>query len=227
MKYKVVEKFVSINGEGTNAGKLAAFIRFAGCNLRCSFCDTMWANEAKVPYEEESVSQIVEFVRDNDVKFVTITGGEPLYREGICQLLQGLLELENVTIEIETNGSISLAEVDEFRKDYRVQNRVIFTMDYKLAGSGMESKMLVDNFSRLTRCDTVKFVVGSKDDLNRMKEIIQEYHLGGQCNLYISPVFGRIEPEEMVTYMIDNRLNEVTMQLQMHKFIWNPDKRGV
>lgn len=227
MKYKVVEKFISINGEGTNAGKLAAFIRMAGCNLRCSFCDTMWANEEEVSYMEETAEDIRRYIEKEEVRFVTLTGGEPLYREGVCELLGTLLEIPKLTIEIETNGSMSLLEVHQFRETKNAVDRILFTMDYKLPGSEMEKYMNLENFEYLRQQDTVKFVTGSKEDLERMKDIVKKYQLGKHCNIYISPVFGKIKPEEMVEYMINEKLNDVTMQLQMHKFIWDPDKRGV
>lgn len=225
--YHVVEKFVSINGEGQNAGKIAAFIRFAGCNLNCSFCDTKWANCKDAPYREESVEDIVTFVKEQKVRFVTLTGGEPLLREGMPELVRELLKIEGLTIEFETNGSVSLAEMDAIRRAKDAEERVIFTMDYKLIVSGMEDHMKKDNFAFLLPKDTVKFVVGSSEDLERMRKIIKAHELSDKCGLYVSPVFGAIEPAEIVKYIIENQLHEVTMQLQMHKFIWDPDKRGV
>lgn len=88
----VVEKFVSINGEGQCAGKLAAFIRFAGCNLRCSYCDTMWANEPGVPAECETVAELVAWVRQTGVECVTLTGGEPVLQPLLPQLVEALLD---------------------------------------------------------------------------------------------------------------------------------------
>lgn len=225
--YKVVEKFVSINGEGQNAGKIAAFIRFAGCNLRCSYCDTMWANEEQVEFEKMTASQIVDYIAQSTVQYVTLTGGEPLYRDGIEELVVKLLEIKDLTIEFETNGSVSIRKLAKLRKELDVKNRIQFTMDYKLPSSGMCSRMLIENFEDLESYDTVKFVAGSIEDLQHMHKVITEYQLGGRCALYLSPVFGKIKPEKMVAYMIEHHLNDVTMQLQMHKFIWEPEKRGV
>ena len=105
--------------------------------------------------------------------------------------------------------------------------RPVFTMDYKLRGSGMESGMSIGNFNYLCKNDTVKFVVSDEEDLERAYEISKRYHLNGKCNLILSPVFGRIEPEEIVTFLIENQLNDVKLQLQLHKYIWDPQKRGV
>ena len=202
---EVVEKFVSINGEGTKAGQLAVFIRFKGCNLNCKYCDTKWANEADVTAQQMTKEDILEYVLSTGVKNVTLTGGEPLLRDGI-----------------ETNGSIPLNNIRKLHKD-----NVTFTMDYKLSCSGMEQAMRLENFSVLNKNDTVKFVAGCHEDLVRTKQIIEKYNLYGKCNLYISPVFGMIEPEEIVDFMKDNTMNDVNMQIQLHKIIWAPDKRGV
>ncbi|MGN0169528.1 MAG: putative 7-carboxy-7-deazaguanine synthase QueE [Lachnospiraceae bacterium] len=225
--FQVVEKFVSINGEGPNAGRIAAFIRFAGCNLNCSYCDTGWANEKDAPFQEESISQLCDYVRKQGVRFVTLTGGEPLLQKEICKLTEALLDIEGLTIEFETNGSISLEELDTLRKEKNQQDRICFTMDYKLPGSGMQQAMRTGNFSFLRKQDTVKFVAGSREDLDTMKEMVKTCGLGNRCHVYVSPVFGRIEPAHIVDYIIEEQLHEVTMQIQMHKFIWEPDKRGV
>lgn len=219
-EYKVVEKFVSINGEGTRAGQLAVFVRFAGCNLNCSFCDTMWANKENVRYETMTAEQIKSYIISTGVKNVTLTGGEPLLRDGMKELLQCLSD-DGLYVEIETNGSVDI-------EPYRIRDDFpSFTMDYKLPGSDMEQHMNTENFKNLKKTDTVKFVAGSNEDLERAREIIEKNGLTDKCSVYFSPVFGRIEPKEIVEYMIENNLNGVNMQLQMHKFIWDPDKKGV
>lgn len=98
-------------------------------------------------------------------------------------------------------------------------------MDYKLSCSGMEAAMNLDNFDILNSNDTVKFVAGCREDLIKAKQIIEKYNLYGKCNLYISPVFGMIEPEEIVNFMKENVMNDVNMQIQLHKIIWSPDKK--
>ena len=169
-KFKVVEKFVSINGEGVRAGQLAVFIRFAGCNLRCSFCDTMWANEENVDYELNSVKELCEYVEETGVKNVTLTGGEPLLQKKVEELIGELTKM-GLYVEIETNGSVDL------KKYKNINPPPVFTVDYKLPGSGMEDKMNRDNFKNLSHNDTVKFVAGSMKDLIRFKEVVQEYKL--------------------------------------------------
>ncbi|MBQ6392526.1 MAG: putative 7-carboxy-7-deazaguanine synthase QueE [Eubacterium sp.] len=217
---KVVEKFVSINGEGPRAGELAVFLRFKGCNLRCSYCDTMWANEPDCPYVEETPQELYDYVKSTKVKNVTLTGGEPLLQQEMVQLLKLLTEDEELRVEVETNGAINL-------KMFTARNRPVFTMDYKLPSSQWEHAMLTGNFSVLQKEDTVKFVCGSREDMDRAVEMIKKYDLINRCHVYFSPVFGKIEPADMVEYMIRNQINDARLQIQMHKVIWNPERRGV
>ena len=218
---KVVEKFVSINGEGTRAGELAVFIRFKGCNLHCSYCDTKWANEAGCPYEEMTPGEICEFVKSIGITNVTLTGGEPLLQKDMGDLVRLLIENGN-RVEIETNGSVDLRP---FAED--ILRRPVFTMDYKLPSSGCEGSMIRENFGLLSGPDTVKFVTGSEEDLERAAEIMEKYDLLTKCHVYFSPVFGKIEPARIVDFMIRNKMNGARLQIQMHKVIWDPEKRGV
>ena len=184
---KVVEKFTSINGEGTRAGELAVFVRFKGCNLRCSYCDTLWANEPECLYNEETPEEILNYVLGTGIHNVTLTGGEPLLQK----------------------------------------ERPVFTMDYKLPSSGCEEHMITENMKLLQKNDTVKFVSGSQEDLLKALELIRTYDLTNRCHVYLSPVFGAIEPVQIVEFMLKHRLNSVRLQIQMHKVIWDPDERGV
>ncbi len=219
-EYKVAELFASINGEGRKAGQLAVFVRFAGCNLSCSYCDTAWANEPGVPYQKLSGKDIVGCVLKSGIKNVTLTGGEPLLQPDIRVLLEELAE-EKVEIEIETNGSIPIKSYDDIR------GHLSMTMDYKLPSSGMEKNMCSDNFRHLFPQDTVKFVCGDKKDLERAAQIAERFGLTDICAVYFSPVFGEIKAEEMVSFMKERKLNGISLQLQLHKFIWDPQKRGV
>lgn len=218
--FPVVEKFVSINGEGSRAGELAVFVRFRKCNLNCSYCDTKWANTDSAEAVMMTAESIAEYVRSTEVKNVTLTGGEPLLQSDIYSLIELLMKQGN-SVEIETNGSISIAELS--RQEYRP----LFTLDYKLPGSNMESTMLTDNYNYLNENDVVKFVAGSKSDLEKAVQIINKFNLTEKCRVYISPVFDSINPADIVGFMAENKLNSVRLQLQLHKFIWNPEKRGV
>ena len=215
---KVIEKFVSINGEGLRQGELAVFIRFARCNLRCSYCDTKYSFENPA-YTEESIDEIVDYIKNQHVKNVTLTGGEPLIQEDVDILIYRLSQL-GYNIEIETNGSVDI-------KPFLGIKNVSFTLDYKLPVSLMEKKMNVENYNYITKKDSVKFVCGTNEDLSRTLEIMNKYNLIEKTNCMLSPVFGMIELPKMVEFMINNNLNDVRMCLQIHKFIWDPNKRGV
>lgn len=220
-EFKVAEIFTSINGEGTKAGQTAVFVRFTGCNLNCSYCDTKWANEPDAEYTLMTDKEILSRIKETGIKNVTLTGGEPLLRDGIHELLEEIAKDGFLQAEIETNGSIDLKPFCD------IENRPSFTMDYKLPSSGMEKHMCLENFDILEKKDTVKFVSGSSKDLKKALDIIRKYNLSQKCHVYISPVFGNIEPAEIVDFMVENKLNDVNLQLQLHKFIWDPNMRGV
>lgn len=219
--YKVVEIFASINGEGLKSGQLALFIRMQGCNLDCKYCDTAWANEEDCRFHWTSSEEILDLTRSMRIQNITITGGEPLLQENIKELLEVLSHEESIQVEIETNGSVDLSPFMD------IQNRPSFTMDYKLPSSGVEDEMVMTNLSLLDKRDLVKFVVGDYDDLFRAKEVIDTYDLVKHTNVHFSPVWGEIEMEQIVNFMKDHSMNGVTLQLQMHKIIWDPQMRGV
>lgn len=215
---KLVEKFTSINGEGKHAGELAVFVRFPGCNLRCSYCDTMWANEAGVVTQDNSVDEIIAYIDESGAKHVTVTGGEPLLQEDAPLLFEAIYKAGK-NIEIETNGSIDITP-------FIIHNPYVkFTMDYKMPSSKMEHKMLLSNLGRLRIQDTLKMVCGSKEDLEKVLEILPQVQEG--VTIFLSPVFGSIEPSEIVDFMMEYKLSRVKLQLQLHKFIWHPDTIGV
>ena len=253
MQFQVAEIFTSINGEGMCAGELAVFVRFCGCNLHCSYCDTTWANKPDCPHTLMTAEEIFARICIEGIKNVTLTGGEPLLQQGIEELLQMLLREKSVhRVEIETNGSVALQPFfalrekfeREFSNDSRMvasqvlpekctgkkndfKSRLVFTMDYKLAGSGMEACMCMENFRQLRFPDTVKFVVSDRADLERAFAVAGQYGLNGVCHIILSPVFDRIEPVKIVDFMKEQRWNEARVQLQLHKFIWAPDRTGV
>lgn len=226
----VVERFVSINGEGVNAGKMAAFVRLLGCNLGCSYCDTSWANVPDCPVEWLEVGEVCAWVRDTGVAYVTLTGGEPLLHPQACALIDTLVSRvcdvrDDLTVEVETNGSIDLSGVIGFLD--RVGDRFQVTMDYKLPSSGMNDRMCLENFQELRSWDTVKFVAGTEEDLACALEVIRKYDLQKRCNVYLSPVFSVMDPQRLVEFVKENSLDRVTVQLQLHKVIWPVDKKGV
>ena len=221
MVLQVVEKFISINGEGRRCGQLATFIRFAGCNLNCGYCDTAWANDRKVAFDPMTAEEVYAYIKETQVTNVTLTGGEPLLQQDMGELLELLSQDPELYVEIETNGSVLLSKFSD------LENPPSFTMDYKLPSSGMERMMALENFDHLTEKDTVKFVSGSMEDLEKARDLINKYKLTEKTSIFISPVFGDIELESIVDFMKDNQMNGVNMQVQLHKIIWDPNERGV
>lgn len=218
--YNVVEKFVSINGEGQRSGELAVFIRLAKCNLRCNYCDTMWANEEKVNVTPMTKEDIYNYILDTKVKNVTLTGGEPLLDQEVKELIGYIVKDRSLFLEIETNGSIDL---NLFRSGVK---NLSFTMDYKGPSSEMEEFMFMKNFETISELDTVKFVVGDYNDLLKAREIIEKYDLIKRCSVYFSSIYKKIDLDEIVEFMKRFNLNGVRLQLQIHKFIWG-NKQGV
>lgn len=220
---KVVEIFNSIEGEGSRAGYLCTFIRLYGCNLRCTYCDSMYANEGS-DYTELSVNEILHTVQGYMCNKITLTGGEPLIHKDVATLLENLLK-DNYFVNIETNGSIDLTNYYNKFKTYIDLGKLMFTVDWKSLSSGMSSSMNQANLLLLTNKDVLKFVVGSGQDLDQMKNLINSNNLN--CQVFVSPIFGDIEPKEIVEYLQFNKLNSVRVQLQLHKFIWPVTMRGV
>lgn len=207
-KLIVNEIFDSIDGEGKTAGQLATFIRLCGCNLRCSYCDTTYA------FTEGSEMTVADIVRRVSYPHVTLTGGEPL-----CQNIGGLLQaLQDRSVNIETNGSMDITP-------YFVYPHVWFTVDYKSLSSQMADHMLAKNFSALRPQDVLKFVVGSEDDLQQAWEVCRTYRPA--CPIYVGPVYGQIEAAQIVEFMKTHQLTSWKLQLQLHKYIWDPNQRGV
>ena len=193
------------------------------CNYRCRYCmpaEGVCKREHSEMLSFEELTEIVRTAVPLGVSKVRLTGGEPLLQPHIGELITALGAL-GYRVEIETNGSVAL---EPFAA---LAFRPCFTMDYKLPDSGMESAMKPENFDLLRSQDAVKFVVGSRSDLNRALEVIRQYALTAKCTVFFSPVFGAIEPVEIVEFLEEHKLNRVRLQLQLHKLIWDPQKRGV
>ena len=217
--YKVNEIFLSIDGEGYRTGLPVVFIRLYGCNLNCSYCDTRYSCEQQ-EYKEMSLYDILVEVLSYGVPRVTLTGGEPLIHPGVKDLIKSLVA-NDIEVNIETNGAVDLDEFIEFKYN----SKVVFTMDYKCKSSGMEDKMILSNLEFLQPKDVIKFVVSNYNEMAKMEFILESSKCKAQP--YVSPVFGAIEPKELVDYVLDNKLNNVKVQIQLHKIIWNPNERGV
>ncbi|RCX20206.1 7-carboxy-7-deazaguanine synthase [Anaerobacterium chartisolvens] len=208
---KVNEIFLSIQGEGLSSGFPTVFVRFAGCNLRCRYCDTVYAY-----YEGEEMTcpEIFNIIQKYGYKRVCLTGGEPLLQDGLDELL-GLLKGYAVTIE--TNGSVRINKITMIEGHS-------FVMDMKAPSSGHDNDMLMENFDCLRENDEIKFVIGSRQDYEWAKSIIDSYHSKG--SITFSPVYGTVSYQIIVDWILKDRL-DVRFQLQLHKLIWDPSVRGV
>ena len=214
MKLTVNEIYQSVQGESTWAGLPCVFVRLTFCDLRCTYCDTEYAF-----YEgnKMELGEIVEKVRSFGCPLVEVTGGEPLLQPNCVPLLHMLCEA-GFTVLLETSGAHDIAAVDP---------RVHRIMDLKTPSSGEEGRNLYANIAHLTPRDELKFVVGSREDYEWAREKIRGHDLATKVNaVLLSPVFGKIAPSDMVSWMLEDKL-PARFQLQMHKFIWEPRARGV
>ena len=213
----VAETFASIQGESTHAGRLCFFIRLAGCNLACSYCDTCYAQEENSG-KDRSIAELVAEVKASNINLVEITGGEPALQKNAPALAQALLD-EGLEVLMETNGSVRL---DLFPVGLK---KII---DVKLPTSEMHEANDIVNYRFLRPGDELKFVAGSLYDLEYAYSWIKRWELDEKgVPLLFSAVFGMIEPAQIVEWLLERKIPNSRMQLQMHKFIWNPEKRGV
>jgi 7-carboxy-7-deazaguanine synthase len=212
---RVNEIFHSIQGESTFAGQPCVFVRLTGCNLRCSYCDTAYA------YEEGSfmdIDEIAEKVKGFGCSLVEVTGGEPLIQDETPGLITTLLE-PGYTVLLETNGSRDISVVDP---------RCVKVMDVKCPSSGEEKKNDLENLYRLNHGDELKFVIADRKDYDFAVDMLTRVPEGkkDKINVHFSPCYGRIDPLELADWILKDKLN-IRLNLQLHKYIWPPDMRGV
>lgn len=213
MSLKVNEIYFSIQGESSYAGLPCVFVRLTGCNLRCIWCDTEYAF-----YEGEwkSLDQIVAEVSQFGCELVELTGGEPLLQKESFALVDKLIE-SGFKVLIETSGSISLEKLNP---------EAVKIMDIKCPGSKMEHKNRWENIDYLTPKDEVKFVLADRADYDWAVAVMRKHQLDRKVSVLFSTVFGALEPVKVVEWILQDRL-PVRFQLQMHKFIWHPETKGV
>jgi 7-carboxy-7-deazaguanine synthase len=208
------EIYHSIQGESTWAGRPCVFVRLTFCDLRCNYCDTEYAfYEGK----KQTLKEIVDLVAAFNCPLVEITGGEPLLQKRVLPLMSILCDAGK-TVLLETSGAHDISKVDP---------RVHRIMDLKTPGSGEVEKNVWSNIDYLGSRDEVKFVIGSREDYEWSCDKVRRYDLPKRSHAVLfSPIFGRIDPREIVEWILADRL-DVRFQLQMHKFIWSPIQRGV
>jgi 7-carboxy-7-deazaguanine synthase len=211
----VWEMYQSIQGESTWAGLPCIFIRLSGCPLRCTYCDTEYAFYGG---ERQTISDVLAAIKQWECPLVEVTGGEPLAQPGCVTLLRELVA-EGYAVLIETSGAFDTSDVPP---------EVHVILDIKCPSSGEQERNVYKNLNQLKPNDEVKFVIGTREDFDFAREIVSQYSLTPKCRqVLFSPVFGEIEPKQIVDWMLEENLNDVRFQLQMHKFIWDPLKKGV
>lgn len=212
-KIKISEIYFSIQGESSCAGLPCIFVRTAGCNLDCSYCDTAYAREEG---RETTVDEILEKVESFPGRLVQITGGEPLIQPAVPELAAELTR-NLYTVLLETNGSVDISGVPP---------GVVKIIDIKCPGSGMAGRSLADNLKYLNPKDELKFVITGREDFDWAVRFMKEKNLFDRAALNMSPAFGVLEPKELAEWILEEGL-PVKLNLQLHKYIWEPDARGV
>jgi 7-carboxy-7-deazaguanine synthase len=207
------ELFHSIQGESSHAGRPCVFVRLTYCNIRCSYCDTKYAFEEGT---ERSIHELLAQIREFHCNLVEITGGEPLFQPNVHELIAQLCD-EGFEVLLETGGSLDIGSVDR---------RVKRIVDFKCPSSEMMKKNLWQNVDFLTPSDEVKFVIGNRADFDWAKEVIAEYRIADKCPILMSVTFGELEPTRLAEWILADRV-PARFQLQMHKYLWHPETRGV
>jgi 7-carboxy-7-deazaguanine synthase len=208
------EIFHSVQGESTYAGRPCVFVRLTACDLRCSWCDTPYAFHEG---SKRSLDEVIGEVDRYGCSLVEVTGGEPLLQEDVYPLMQTLLD-RGKTVLLETGGH---------RSTERVPADVVTILDVKCPGSGEVERNDWNNLDRLRRHDEVKFVVKDRTDYDFAREVIARHQLPGRAAaIHLSPVHGVLDPKTLSEWVLADNL-PVRVQLQLHKYIWSPDARGV
>lgn len=210
---KINEIFFSIQGESTYAGLPTVFVRTTGCNLRCTYCDTKYSY-----YEgqDQSVDVIISEIQKHPTKYVCITGGEPLLQKEVFTLMSSLCD-QGYQVSLETSGSKNIKGVDA---------RVKIILDVKTPDSGAADSFLLDNLNWLQPTTEFKFVICSEKDFEWAENFCSQYGLSKKFTLLYSPSYGQI-PEQWLAEKILQKNSTARLQLQLHKYIWSAETRGV
>ena len=212
-RLRLSEIYVSVQGESTWAGLPCVFVRLTGCNLRCTWCDSEFTFTGG---EHRSVEDVLAEVEALGINLVEVTGGEPLAQRQSISLMQGLLDAGH-TVLLETSGSISTQDVPK---------GVHVIMDLKPPDSGEVDSNDWDNLERLREGDEIKFVLASREDYEWSRRIVMQHGLTDRIPVLFSTAFGKLDPALVSDWVCADKL-QVRLQLQMHKYIWPPDARGV
>lgn len=215
MAFSVTEIFHSIQGESTRAGRPCVFVRFAGCDLRCTWCDTTYAFGRGTRME---LAEIVAEVARHPTRYVTLTGGEPLLQRELPTLARSLLD-RGYEVAVETHGQADWS---------RLPPEVVKVVDVKPPGSGeVAGAADLERLKTLGPADELKFVIASEEDFRWSCEVIRRYGLEGRhAALLFSPVHGRVDPKDLAAWLLASGI-DARLQVQLHKWIWGPEARGV
>ncbi len=218
MQVKICETFISIQGESSQAGRPCFFIRLAGCNLHCTYCDTAYA--ARTAGRPRSVSSLLQAFQKTKLNLVAVTGGEPLIQLGVIALLERLQK--HGTVLVETNGSQDIS---------RLPSEVIAILDIKCPSSGESQAMDWKNLRRLRRQDEIKFVISDRHDYLWARRLIKAQRLVQRCAMVLmSPTSGvpgqPLPPATLADWILKDRL-PVRLNLQLHRYLWPAATRGV
>ncbi|MCF6263388.1 MAG: 7-carboxy-7-deazaguanine synthase QueE [Xanthomonadales bacterium] len=206
---KITEIFLSLQGEARDSGRPTTFIRLTGCPLRCSYCDSEYAFFGGEWYSFDAILAAVEA---NGVKYVCVTGGEPLAQKRCVKLLELLCDA-GLDVSLETSGAIDISNVD---------TRVSKVVDLKTPDSGESQRNLWSNLEHIKANDQIKFVLNSRADYDWAVTQLHEYSLPDLAEVLFSPVWSALKPVELADWIIADRL-PVRFQLQLHKILWNDE----
>lgn len=213
---RIYETFASIQGESSYAGKPCFFIRLAGCQLNCRWCDTRKARSFDSG-SEMTIAQLLDLAKDAAIPLVEITGGEPLMQKNVVVLAQALLDA-GYTVLMETNGAADCSVLPD---------GVIRIIDMKTPSSGEDQAMLKSNFQNVRSCDEVKFVIEDRRDYDFSVQALREFDLENRAgHVLFSPAAGTMDSAELVKWILEDHLN-VRINLQFHKIIWGAEAEGV
>lgn len=204
---RVSEVFYSLQGEASTVGVPTVFVRLTGCPLRCRYCDTAYAFHGG---EKMSITQILDRVGEHAAKFVTVTGGEPLAQRGCLPLLSSLCD-RGYRVSLETSGALDVKAVDP---------RVVKVMDLKTPASGEARRNRWENLVHLQPHDELKFVICNRQDYDWARAKVHDLKLGERWAVFFSASYGKLSSQLLADWILADRLLEVRLQIQLHKYLW-------
>ena len=209
-RLRITEIFLSLQGESRTVGIPTVFIRLTGCPLRCLYCDTAYAFKGGEPVD---LAEVLRRVAGYGVRYVTVTGGEPLAQAACLGLLVALCD-QGYEVSLETSGALDVAAVDP---------RVVKVVDLKTPASGESGKNLLANLAHLTPCDQVKVVICDRADYEWAKDQLAQHRLAQRCEVLFSPSYGQLAAHTLAEWILHDRL-PVRFQVQVHKVLWGEER---